>query len=59
MSEKTREKIEKHFGWDFCDHDRIRRFCPECKLAVPALWRKEDKIFFPEIKRQTELNFKR
>lgn len=40
--EKTREAIEKRHGWDYCDHDRVRRFCPECKFEVPAFMRRGD-----------------
>lgn len=43
MDTQTREKIEKYYGWDYCEeHDRIRRFCPECKLDVPAFMRQGD-----------------
>jgi hypothetical protein len=54
MNKELRKKIEKHFGWDFCEHGYIRRFCPECKYDVPAFWRKEDERFY-QVKKQLEL----
>jgi len=46
MNSKTLQKIKKHYGWDFCGHNIIRRFCQECKYDVPALWRKDDAIYY-------------
>jgi hypothetical protein len=48
MTKELREKIEKFHGWDFCEHNRIRNYCQECKFDVPAYMRKEE---MPNIER--------
>ncbi len=42
MDSETHQKIIRHHGWDYCGHERIRRFCPECKWDVPAYMRRGD-----------------
>ncbi len=42
MDSTTYQKIIRHHGWDHCDHDRVRRFCDECKWDVPAYMRQGD-----------------
>jgi hypothetical protein len=42
MDKETRKKIEEFHGWDFCNHKRIRNYCPECSIDVPAFWRKAE-----------------
>jgi len=41
MDQKTREKIEKFKGLDFCKHNKQRMYCPKCMWDVPAIYRKE------------------
>ncbi|MCX6760710.1 MAG: hypothetical protein NTZ84_01205 [Candidatus Nealsonbacteria bacterium] len=43
MDSTTYQKIIRHHGWDYCEHDRVRRFCEECKWDVPAFLRIEPK----------------
>jgi len=41
MDNATYQKIIEHWGWDYCEHDRVRRFCEECKWDVPAYMRQK------------------
>lgn len=49
------EKELKQFGWCFCEHDIIERFCPQCKYKIPAIYRKDDDKFWKKEKEQAEL----
>lgn len=40
MDQTHIQAIEAHFGWDYCEHNNVRRFCPTCKYDVPAFVRK-------------------
>lgn len=42
MNKETREKIQKHHGYDYCYHNRIHRFCQDCKHEIPAYMRVGD-----------------
>lgn len=33
------QKIGRHYGWDYCEHKLIRRYCEDCKWDVPAFIR--------------------
>jgi len=45
MGPKTKEKIEKFKGLDFCEHNKQRMYCPECMWDVPAIFRKRREEF--------------
>lgn len=52
MEQILREKIEKYHGWDFCEHGKIRNYCPECKWDVPAFIQKEE---MPSLEREGQM----
>ena len=54
---KKESKELKRYGWAFCEHDIIERFCPKCKYNIPAIYRKDDEKFWQAEKRQAELQF--
>ncbi|MEW6610671.1 MAG: hypothetical protein AB1352_03560 [Patescibacteria group bacterium] len=41
MTNDEVQKIEAHHGWDYCEHNRVRRHCEECRYQVPAFMRRE------------------
>jgi len=45
-------KIERYHGWDICEHQKIRNYCPECSLDVPAIIRQAE---MPDLKRIGQL----
>jgi len=48
VDQKTKEKIEKYHGLDFCKHHRQRMFCPNCMWEVPAIFRKKHEKYLKE-----------
>lgn len=48
MDQKTKEKIIKFKGLDFCEHGKQRMSCPECCWDVPAYMRKRREKFLRE-----------
>lgn len=42
IDKELRAKLAKYQGWDYCEHNRIRRFCEECKWDVPAYMTQDD-----------------
>jgi len=48
MDQKTKEKIEEYQGLDFCEHGKIRMYCPFCGWDVPTYMRKRREKFLKE-----------
>jgi hypothetical protein len=31
MDSAEYQKLIRYYGWDYCEHDKVRRFCAQCQ----------------------------